>query len=109
MPLIANTLKRKHNISAVLKIHRTSLKYAQQNQVISHKDLNPKNIIWKNNKPYIIDWEAAGFINPFQELIEVLNYWIPDKTGKYDKAKFNAIIQAYTENIKLHNINWDVY
>jgi len=79
-----------------------------QNQVISHRDLDPKNIMWKNDEPYIIDWEAAGYVNPFQELIEVLNYWISDETGKYNKVKFDAMIQAYTESINISNVNWDV-
>ncbi|HIW34166.1 MAG TPA: phosphotransferase [Candidatus Paenibacillus intestinavium] len=30
--------------------------------IISHSDLDPKNIMWDNNCPTIIDWEAAGFI-----------------------------------------------
>ena len=70
----------------------TGLYEASQNQVISHRDLDPKNVMWKNDAPYIIDWEAAGYVNPFQELIEVLNYWM----------------QAYTENNNINNVNWDV-
>ncbi len=30
------------------------------NLVLSHRDLDPKNVMWKDNNPYIIDWEAAG-------------------------------------------------
>ena len=78
-----------------------------QNQVISHRDLDPKNVMWKDDEPYIIDWEAAGYVNPFQELIEVLNYWISDETGKYNKIKFDSMIQAYTESINISNVSWD--
>ena len=78
-----------------------------KNQVISHRDLDPKNIMWKNEEPYIIDWEAAGYVNPFQELIEVLNYWISDETGKYSKENFDALIRAYTESINLSGVSWD--
>ena len=85
-----------------------SLREISKNQVISHRDLDPKNVMWKNDAPYIIDWEAAGYVNPFQELIEVLNYWISDETGKYGKAKFDALMQAYTENNNINNVNWDV-
>lgn len=85
----------------------SSLREVSQSQVISHRDLDPKNIMWKNNAPYIIDWEAAGYVNPFQELIEVLNYWIGDENGKYDKVKFDAMIQAYTESINMSHVNWD--
>ncbi|WP_448916631.1 phosphotransferase [Eubacterium ramulus] len=57
------------------------------NQVISHRDLDPKNIMWKNDVPYIIDWEVAGYINPYEELIQVLNYWIVDENQNYNKEK----------------------
>ena len=85
----------------------SGLPEVSQDQVIGHRDLDPKNIMWKNDEPYIIDWEAAGYVNPFQELIEVLNYWISDETGKYNKAKFDALMQAYTENMDIGNVNWD--
>ncbi len=85
----------------------SALQQVSQNQVISHRDLDPKNIMWKNSKPYIIDWEAAGYVNPFQELIEVLNYWISDETGKYNKTKFDVMIQAYMESMSISNVNWD--
>lgn len=85
----------------------SALSEVSQDQVISHRDLDPKNIMWNNDELYIIDWEAAGYVNPFQELIEVLNYWISDETGKYNKAKFDALMQAYTENMDIGNVNWD--
>lgn len=67
----------------------------KSNQVISHRDLDPKNIMWKNDVPYIIDWEAAGYINPYEELIQVLNYWIVDENQNYNKEKFDALMNAY--------------
>ena len=85
----------------------SGLPEVSQDQVIGHRDLDPKNIIWKNAELYIIEWEAAGYVNPFQELIEVLNYWISDETGKYNKAKFDALMKAYTESMDIGNVNWD--
>ena len=46
----------------------SALSEVSQDQVISHRDLDPKNIMWNNDELYIIDWEAAGYVNPFQEL-----------------------------------------
>lgn len=77
-------------------------------QVISHRDLDPKNVMWMDNEPYIIDWEAAGYVNPYQELVEVLNYWIVDAEGKYDDKKFQALMSAYTERMDINCVNWDV-
>ena len=78
-----------------------------QYQIISHRDLDPKNVMWKDDKPFIIDWEAAGYVNPFQELVEVLNYWTVDKAGEYQREKVNALLQAYQQNMDMGNANWE--
>lgn len=83
------------------------LREASKNQVISHRDLDPKNVMWNDNEPYIIDWEAAGYVNPYQELIEVLNYWIQNEEGRYDKEKFIALMTAYTEKNDISSVNWE--
>ena len=64
--------------------------------------------MWNNDGPYIIDWEAAGYVNPYQELIEVLNYWISNESGKYDIDKFNALMTAYTDFNDISNVNWEI-
>jgi Ser/Thr protein kinase RdoA (MazF antagonist) len=78
-----------------------------KDQVISHRDLDPKNVMWKDGLAYIIDWEAAGYVNPYQELVEVLNYWITDEEGKYNRQKFDAIMQAYAEHMNMGSVNWE--
>ncbi len=75
-------------------------------QVISHRDLDPKNVMWKNDMPFVIDWEAAGYVNPFQELVEVLNYWAVDANGDYEKEKCKLLIQAYTKSVDISNVDW---
>ena len=52
-----------------------------KNMVISHRDLDPKNVLWKDDEPCVIDWEAAGYVNPYQELLEVISYWADDGKG----------------------------
>ena len=84
-----------------------SLREISKNQVISHRDLDPKNVMWNNNGPYIIDWESAGYVNPYQELIEVLNYWIQNESGKYDRDKLDALMTAYTDINDISNVNWE--
>lgn len=70
-------------------------------QVISHRDLDPKNVMWQGMRPCVIDWEAAGYVNPWQELIELLNYWADDE------PKARAMIAAYGRHAELHNADWD--
>ncbi len=77
------------------------------NLILSHRDLDPKNVLWENNKPCIIDWEAAGYINPDQDLLERLNDWADQGNGRLDKAKFDAFCQAYTAVAGKRRIDWD--
>lgn len=78
-----------------------------QTLVISHRDLDPKNVMWNGNEPLIIDWEAAGYVNPYQELLEVINYWADDGKGGLLKEHFDALFDAYTQHVKLESVDWD--
>lgn len=84
-----------------------ALKISSSHQVISHRDLDPKNMIWQGNQPYIIDWEAAGYVNPYQELAEVLNYWITDADGSYSFVKFEAVMRQYAAGMNITSVEWD--
>lgn len=64
--------------------------------VISHRDLDSKNVIWTTDKtPYLIDWESAGYVNPTVELIEGALNWSRNQDGTSDKERFQTLIQAY--------------
>lgn len=77
------------------------------NKVISHRDLDPKNVLWDiNHVPVIIDWEAAGAIHPLQELIEVVLYWSGFETGKVNEAAFRAMISTYRQHGGAATANW---
>lgn len=83
-----------------------AMKTLQSRQVISHRDLDPKNILWQGTDPLIIDWEAAGYVNPWQELLEVLNYWGREKSGGYDPCLCQAILQEYRQYMDLREVDW---
>lgn len=74
--------------------------------VISHRDLDPKNVLWNGTVPVIIDWEAAGYVNPYQELLEVINYWADDGQGSLRRSFFEAIIKAYEKHMNLSKAEW---
>lgn len=76
-------------------------------QVISHRDLDPKNILWQGTNPLIIDWEAAGYVNPYQELLEVMNYWCRDKEGSYSTTLCHTLLQEYIQFMDLQNADWE--
>lgn len=75
--------------------------------VLSHRDLDPKNVMWKDDNPYIIDWEAASYVNPYQELLEVLNYWADNGNGELDKVKFEALYHAYMAIAGSCQVDWE--
>lgn len=75
-------------------------------QVVSHRDLDPKNVLWKDGEPWLIDWEAAGAVNPWQELVEVLYYWCSDQSGALDLSLCRELLQEYTRFMDLRSVDW---
>ncbi len=50
--------------------------YLKSNMIISHRDLDPKNVLWGSNmEHYIIDWETAGLINKAKDFVSTAVYW----------------------------------
>ena len=69
-----------------------------QRLVVSHRDLDQKNVIWQTSTdPKIIDWEAAGLINPTMELAGVALIWSGLATGAPRKDIFITLIDAYIQ------------
>ncbi|MYL48353.1 phosphotransferase [Halobacillus litoralis] len=66
--------------------------------VMSHRDLDPKNVMWYQGSPVIIDWESAGSINPMQDLIETAVYWSTDGQGNINEKLFLAFLEGYQKN-----------
>lgn len=87
-------------------IHEANGKLSES-LVISHRDLDPKNVMWYQDAPYFIDWEAAGYVNPYQELLDVLIYWTTDGEGELDKDKFITLLNAYREYMSTIGVDWD--
>ena len=78
-----------------------------QTQVLSHRDLDPKNVMWNGAEPLIIDWEAAGYVNPYQEFLEVLNYWADDGAGGLVHSYFEVLTNAYGTYMSLVKVPWN--
>ncbi len=67
-----------------------------QRLIISQRDLDQKNVIWQTSTaPKIIDWEAAGLINPTMELVGAALSWSGFAVGPPGKEIFMALINAY--------------
>ncbi len=60
-----------------LKLHKEVL---ENNLVISHRDCDPKNVLWdKKGNYFIIDWESAGWINRTKDVLVTAIYWSFDE------------------------------
>lgn len=82
------------------------IKRLSQYQVISHRDLDPKNVLWQEDDPLLIDWEAAGFINLYQEMMETAFYWADDGNGGVNERLFLAFADVYEKHMPLDAVNW---
>ncbi|MHA7966759.1 aminoglycoside phosphotransferase family protein [Paenibacillus sp. CAU 1782] len=74
--------------------------------VLSHRDLEPKNVMWSQDGPILIDWESAGEINPKHDLIETAIYWSINENGQIEKESFLAFIGGYQERYGKVRANW---
>ena len=70
------------------------LKKFKQDLVLTHHDLNPKNILFKNNSIKIIDWEYAGLNDRFFDLASIC---VEFSLNKKDEK---LILQSYFNQYK---------
>ena len=74
--------------------------------VCIHNDYNRKNILWKNDIPYIIDWETASFGNPSIDFF--LSAWF--LTDDVDEKKYRIFVKTYFSMFKLKdNVHISIY
>ncbi|MGO4538404.1 phosphotransferase [Paenibacillus sp. 2TAB19] len=80
------------------KLYEDACVQLRQKAVVSHCDLNPRNVLWENgSEPYLIDWESAGPIHPTMELIDAAISWSEQEDGNIDRSAFMAVIEAYAK------------
>lgn len=99
---LANYLK----YNSILKRANTRFNETNTTQTICHRDMDPKNVMWNNDKPIIIDWESASLANPYRELVEYALSWSGFLTNNFDESKFKAVITGYTKTKNIKGIEW---
>ncbi len=81
--------------------------------VISHADLDQKNVLWdENDNPILIDWESVRALNPTYELLIAALDWSGATSGALNVGLFKAIIAAYKKaggTIDLATLNDNFY
>jgi Ser/Thr protein kinase RdoA (MazF antagonist) len=76
---------------------RVAVETLSGHDVISHGDIDPKNVLWIDQQPVVIDWEFAGNVNPMQELVETAIYWAEDENHVLQKERVIAFVKAYVD------------
>lgn len=88
------------NVATLLKVNPCyfeAIKALKNDTIISHGDLDQKNVLWvNNNQPILIDWESARKLNPTYEIVNAALDW-SGITKKFNKEEFNQMMSAYQE------------
>lgn len=75
--------------------------------VISHLDLDAKNVLWCNHEPILIDWEASGSINPLKNVVETALYWAEEESGDLSRERFAAFFAGYFKKADPIQTDWN--
>lgn len=99
-------LKNYKKYNSMLKRANERFNESNKNQTICHSDMDPKNVMWNNDNPIIIDWECAGVANPERELLEDALCWSGFLSNNFSEEKFIAIFKEYSKYRSIDNIEW---
>ena len=71
-------------------------KILRHTSVISHRDLDQKNVLWRDpNTPVVIDWEAAGLTNPTMDVVGAALSWSGQNVQPPREESFHALLEGY--------------
>lgn len=95
-PFAADLRQHEQALIAINEAYNHAVMPLTQHQVMTHGDLDQKNVLWDEQQaPIVIDWEAATFVNPSYDLINVAFNWSGIITEKFDQELFLKMIDAY--------------
>lgn len=106
MPYKNVFLKNYKKYNSMLKRANERFNASNKNQTICHSDMDPKNVMWNNDNPIIIDWECAGVTNPERELLEDALCWSGFLSNNFSREKFIAIFKEYSKHRNIENVDW---
>ncbi len=95
-PFAADLRAHEPDLLAMQEAHARSIAPLKQHEVLTHGDLDQKNVLWTQAKqPILIDWEAASLINPTYDLINTALNWSGIITAQFDQDLFLQMIRRY--------------
>ena len=85
----------------LLEYAQTELNKARQSlpniTTIIDEDMDPKNVMWKNDEPVVIDLECLDYGNPVSSAIQLSLQWSGITLCDFDAEKQKAFFQGYFE------------
>ena len=73
---------------------------------ISNEDMDPKNIMWNDGQPYLIDLECLDYGNPVSHVLQLALQWSGITTCNMDVEKtaafFNGYLNAYDNGFRAY-------
>ena len=85
----------------LLDYAQTELNKARQSlpniTTIINEDMDPKNVMWENGEPVVIDLECLDYGNPVSSAIQLSLQWSGITLCDYDAEKQKAFFQGYLE------------
>lgn len=99
---------KKSEIAALLEGKEELLLYAENElnrakaalpamRCISDEDMDPKNIMWENGSPWVIDLECLDYGNPMAHAVTLALQWAGTVTEALDTGKLTAFFEGYLE------------
>lgn len=76
-------------------------------EIICHGDLDPKNALWHEGKPIIIDWESVGYYNPYHDFLDTALYWALNSDLPIDYNRLSAFIDGYKSIRSIEYKDWE--
>lgn len=64
---------------------------------MSDEDMDPKNIMWENGSPWVIDLECLDYGNPMAHAVTLALQWAGAVTEALDTEKLTAFFEGYLE------------
>jgi len=94
----ANDLQKSSlTLIAVNDAYKDEISSLKSNTIVSHGDLDPKNVLWDNSgRPVLIDWESARKLNPTYEIINACLDWSGITKG-FNRQLFRNMLESYTQ------------
>lgn len=84
-----------------------ALQNLPQTTCLSNGDMDSKNVLWKDEKPYLIDLESLTYGNPYTELFQLAICWSGYETCNLKENLLSAFIRGYKSSYGQFNVNWE--